>query len=413
MPIASAARHQTSYVREVSVGVTPANPAMQALRHTTCSLGLSRDSFTSNEKRPDRQIADVRTGTDKISGSIGFELSLEAFDDFLEACLAGTWQANVLNVGTEQRSFTIERGFPDIGQYLLYRGCFVNKLSLSVKPNAMITGSFDVVGLSGAVGAAPLNAHVAPAPTHMPYDSYTGELKEGGTPLAVVTGIDISLDNGIAAQYGVFQRSAKFVDWGKSTVTGTMTAFFEDASLIAKFLDETPTSLEFTIGSNVNGYTFLLPSIRYTGSEAPMQSDGPISISLPFAAKLDPVIGTNLRITRHGVVQAVPPLLTSSTPADNATDVAVNTPLTLTFNKSVKAGVGNITITNGNDDVRVISMADASVAIAGAVITVTPATSLKAADVYHVLVDATAVIGLDGAPFAGIADSTTLNFATA
>lgn len=39
--------------------------------------------------------------------------------------------------------------------------------------------------------------------------------------------------------------------------------------------------------------------------------------------------------------------------------------------------------------------------------------TLKAADVYHVLVDATAVTGLDGAPFAGIADSTTLNFATA
>ena len=83
--IANAARHSLSYVPETIHGVTPDNPVMRNLRHTSCALTLSRDSFTSEEKRADRQISDVRTGTDKIAGSIGFEPSWGEFDILLEA----------------------------------------------------------------------------------------------------------------------------------------------------------------------------------------------------------------------------------------------------------------------------------------------------------------------------------------
>ena len=413
--VASAARHSVAYVLETTAGVTPPTPTMKALRYTTCALGLSRDTLTSQERRPDRQISDVRTGTDKINGSIGFELSLEAFDDLLEACLAGTWAGDILSVGTEQRSMTIERSFPDIGEYITYRGCFANKMSLSVKPNAIVTGSFEIVGFSGDVATAPLAADVAAAPTHKVFDSYTGELKEGGDVIGVVTGIDLSLDNGIAAQYCVFQRSASFADWGKATVTGTLTAFFESGGLLRKFLSETPTGLEFTVGDDNGGYTVICPSIRYTGAELPVQSDGPITLSLPFAAKFDPATGTNLRIVRHGAAPALPaaPTLISSVPADDAVDVPVGSAITLTFSKPVQAGSGSITISNGADDVRVIPVTDASVAIAGAVVTITPVAALKAADVYHILVPGTAIRSTDGAAFAGITDPATLNFATA
>ena len=40
------------------------------------------------------------------------------------------------------------------------------------------------------------------------------------------------------------------------------------------------------------------------------------------------------------------PQLQQTTPADNATDVAVNANLILTFNEAVKAGTGNIEIRN-------------------------------------------------------------------
>lgn len=173
--IANASRHSLAYVLEETHGETPANPQMKLFRHTSCGLVLSRDSFLSEEKRQDRQITDVRTGTNQVGGSIGFEPSLENLDDFLEACLAGTWDDNgVLRCGTEERSFTIERGFTDVGEYTRYKGCFLNRLSLSIQPNAMVTGSFDVIGLDAENAKTPLAAApMAPKATRQ-FDSYTG-----------------------------------------------------------------------------------------------------------------------------------------------------------------------------------------------------------------------------------------------
>lgn len=65
--IANASRHALAYVREETRGVTPADPAMKYLRHTSCNLNLTRDAFTSAELRRDRQISDVRTLANKIT----------------------------------------------------------------------------------------------------------------------------------------------------------------------------------------------------------------------------------------------------------------------------------------------------------------------------------------------------------
>lgn len=353
--IANAARHSLAYVLEETPGVTPAKPAMRSLRHTSCNLGLSRDSFTSEEKRADRQISDVRTGTDKIAGTIGIELSYGEFDALLEACLAGDWTDDVLACGVRERSYTFERSFGDIGQHIRYRGCYLNKLSLSVKPNAMVTGSIDIIGLSGEVAAAPLAAAPAPSLTGRQFDSYTGVLKEGGQAIAVVTGLDLSLDNGIQPQYVVFNRAAAFVAWGRATVTGTLTAFFEHAGLIRKFLDETPTSLEFSlISPDGEQYAVVLPNIRYTGADLPMDADGPISISMPYSAVLDHATGTNLIIRRGRAADAKAPTLASGGLASGAVGVPVGAPIVLAFDEPVRAGSGNITISDGAGDTRIV-----------------------------------------------------------
>ena len=299
MKIAHASRHAIAYVLEEEHGVTPDNPSMAYLRNTSCTLNLTRDSFTSEELRKDRQISDVRTGTDQIGGAIGFEPSFGEFDAFLEAVLAGTWTDDVLTAGVEERSFTIERQFTDIEQYVRYRGCFVNQFSLNLQPNAMMTGSFEIVGLSGETADTPLTASVAASRTGRAYDTYSGELRDGDDTLAVVTGLEFTLNNGIQPQFVLFQRAAPFVTWGRSNCTGTLTAFFEDARMIQKFLDETPVDLHFTIGRPQDGqYQFTLPRILYTGTENNMEQDGPISISMPFQAVLDPEAGTNISIKR-------------------------------------------------------------------------------------------------------------------
>ena len=83
MTIATGARHDLTYIAEVTYGTTPSSPALKAIRHTGTTLGLSKDSIESEELREDRQIAHYRHGNKSVSGDINFELSYTSFDDLM------------------------------------------------------------------------------------------------------------------------------------------------------------------------------------------------------------------------------------------------------------------------------------------------------------------------------------------
>lgn len=301
MAIASGSRHELTFIKEITPGTTPANPQTACLRHVGCSINLSRDSFQSNELRGDRMIADVRTGCDKVGGGIDFELSYCEFDPLLAAALAGNWTSDVLKAGSAEHAFTMQRAFGN-GAYGIYRGCYINQLSLSIKPNAMVTGSFTVAGMSGEFVAAPLCAAPTASQENRGYDSYTGTLESGGTEIAVITGLDMSLDNGIEPQFVIGSKTAPFVSFGRSNLSGTVTAFFADRTMLDLFLNETPASLSFTFGltdGSENAYSLHIPRAIYTGADAPASGEGPITLSMPFMAVLDPTEGTNIKLTRH------------------------------------------------------------------------------------------------------------------
>lgn len=106
------------------------------------------------------------------------------------------------------------------------------------------------------------------------------------------------------------------------------------------------------------------------------------------------------------------PELVSTTPGDGALSVT-GSRVVLTFNESVKAGTGTVTLSNGSDDVRVISASDSTqVTISGSTVDINPSADLRAGTTYHVLIGGTALTDLAGNPFAGWSEATTLNFTT-
>ncbi|MFZ4523968.1 MAG: FG-GAP-like repeat-containing protein [Chlorobium sp.] len=105
--------------------------------------------------------------------------------------------------------------------------------------------------------------------------------------------------------------------------------------------------------------------------------------------------------------------LSSATPTDDATAVAVDSNITLTFNKAVEAGTGSIVISNGSGESLTINVADSSqVTFSGSTVTINPANDLQAGNVYHVQMSSGVIKDLAGIAYAGISDTTTLNFAT-
>ncbi|MEI6746774.1 MAG: Ig-like domain-containing protein, partial [Methylococcaceae bacterium] len=112
------------------------------------------------------------------------------------------------------------------------------------------------------------------------------------------------------------------------------------------------------------------------------------------------------------IVDKTAPLLTQTTPNDNVTSVLVNTDLKLVFNETIRAGAGDIVISNGKD-IRTISIADKSqVTINGNTVNINPKADLLAGGNYNVQLSTGVILDKAGNTFAGISNATTFDFTT-
>jgi hypothetical protein len=108
-----------------------------------------------------------------------------------------------------------------------------------------------------------------------------------------------------------------------------------------------------------------------------------------------------------------PPLLVSRAPADDSTEVPVNTNLVATFDELVRAGTGFVTLKRSSDDSTVESFDvtnPSEVVFSGSQLTIDPNGNLAPGVAYYVLIDASAVEDLSGNPFAGLDLKTAWNF---
>lgn len=138
------------------------------------------------------------------------------------------------------------------------------------------------------------------------------------------------------------------------------------------------------------------------------QSQVEIRIMTTDAVGSDEWIGIdNIKVTSKALApDTTPPLLSSSTPADNAVGIGQDAKLVLNFNEMVKLGSGKITITDGAGDIRVIDVQDASqVSVSGQSVIIKPSASLHTQTTYHVSIDGGAVQDIAGNAWAGTGDN--------
>jgi hypothetical protein len=112
-------------------------------------------------------------------------------------------------------------------------------------------------------------------------------------------------------------------------------------------------------------------------------------------------------------VSSIPPTVTTFSPADEATGVAVGTNIVLTFSEAIKAGTGNLVLTNTANaaDTRTVSVSDASqVSISGNQLTLNPTADLLGGANYALTLGSGVVQDLAGNAYAGINNATALDF---
>jgi hypothetical protein len=305
MPFSQGSRAGLSYVEETVFGTTPLTPALVQLPYTTHSLSLSKERVTGNDILPDRMPRVDRHGNRNASGDIVVDLRKGDYDPFFESAFFNTFSTNVLKVGTTPKYFSIEDAATDISQFRLFTGMAVSSMAVSIRPNQMVTATMSMVGKDMSIGGTSVDPTKTASSLNAPFDAYSGLLRIGNTGGAltaatIVTGIDFTINNSLAPTFVVGSSSTPQLEYGMATVEGTITAYFEDLSLVNRFLNETETALEVAVDdpTGASDYTFLFPRVKINGADIPVDGFTSRIITLPFVALFDTVENTNIKLTR-------------------------------------------------------------------------------------------------------------------
>ena len=301
MAFSQGSRSSLSFVTEATFGTTPAG-SFTGLPFSTHSLNLTKDVLTGTDIEADRMPRVNRQGNRQVGGDIVVDLRDGDYDLILESAMLSTFATDILKVGVAPKFFSIEDYAADIDQARLFTGMSVSTMAISLAPNQMVTTTFGMVGKDMTISGTQ-KTQVA-ATGAQPFDAYSGDIAIGavGTPVAsaIVTALDFTLNNSYAPTFVIGDDSAPSLEYGRAEVEGTMTAYFEDAALINRFLNETETAIQVSVDdpTGANAYIFDFPKVKINSADVGV--DGPTSrmITMSFVALFDSTLGTNLQITR-------------------------------------------------------------------------------------------------------------------
>lgn len=194
------------------------------------------------------------------------------------------------DIGTTLSTFSLERQFQTITQYQLFTGVTPNGMNIKCTAEQMNTIEFPLLGIKpvGMTGASVASGYSA-ATTSSPFSSFDGNLYEGGALIAIVTAVDLALANGRQLTGVIGSKYSPDIFEGEAMVTGTISAFVQDAVLFNKFLNETVSSLYLKLG-DINGTDFhniVCNRIKYTGNTMDPPPEGGVIQSMPFQSLVD------------------------------------------------------------------------------------------------------------------------------
>jgi hypothetical protein len=307
MSFSQGSRSGLSYIVESTFGTTPAGN-FTAIPRNTDNLTFSKERVEGREIQPDRMVRVDRHGNKTAAGDIVVDFRANNFDDFLESALQNTWDnspvgaPDVLKVGTTPKFFSIEEAANDINQYRLFTGMMVSSMAMSIAPNQMVTATFNMLGKGSTISGT--GKTVDAAAINQPQDAYSGDTLIGdvasATTVNIVTSIDFTIDNTVEPTFVVGSDETPQLVSGMASVEGTITVYYEDASIINRFINESESELIVSVNdpSGSNLYTFGFPKIKVNGADVPVEGDGARTITLPFVALYDDTEDTNFYIER-------------------------------------------------------------------------------------------------------------------
>lgn len=287
-----------SYGVEGTWADTSTVTSLQAIEVNSFGLDPSASFYSDSPIVSNRMPRTPRKGNTSIEGDIGLNLRHGAFDELLAAAFLNDWNTNELKAGKTEKSLTFEANLESIGTIKRYTGNYVSSFQLTVPQDDVVSATFSMVGKEVTEESIELQT---PASVVNKEPLYHGgsTLKEGGTTIAYLTSVSFTLDNQYGPDFALTSNKPYDMTYAVANVTGEVTAYVPDLTLFNKFLNETVTSLDMQLfDPQGNSLQFVLPKVKYSGANMPIDDDQAIELTLPFTAYYDSTEDTVAKIVR-------------------------------------------------------------------------------------------------------------------
>jgi hypothetical protein len=189
------------------------------------------------------------------------------------------------------RKFGVEIYSSDIDISQLYTECRVGGFTMQLPATGMGTIEVPLMGRDMEVasgGSAPFFVSPTAETTSGCIAAVNGLLRIGGSTVGVVTGLNIQMNLNPTADPVVGQNFVPEITLGRANVTGQITAFLQDSTIINYFKQETEVSvlayLTASSAAAADAISVYLPRLKVGGADIGTTGEGLQSITLPFQA---------------------------------------------------------------------------------------------------------------------------------
>lgn len=282
--------------------------ASTSLDFTT--LGLSVGQWISIGGATAAEIFDTgANGFAKITTITATALTLDNIASLATDSAAGktisVFFGDVLKIGTTPGCFSIEKVL--LGQttpaFVVYTGMVVNSFAVTAESGSILNGNFDFLGDDASVSETALDATPTAASTNEVLNAVNNaSISEAGAVVTLpnfIQSFTLNLANNLREQTAVSKLGLVGIGSGDADVTGTMTTYFGDKSLLEKFLNNTASSVNFRAAKNTQALIFTVPNIKF--DTAPVTADSrniDVTVDLTFTGLLDTTTSTSLQLDR-------------------------------------------------------------------------------------------------------------------
>lgn len=189
------------------------------------------------------------------------------------------------------RKFGIEVYHSELDVHRFFTECRVGGVQLQLPPTGMATIEVPMIGRdmeTNSGGSSPFFTSPTDATTTGILAAVNGLIRLGGTNVGVVTGMNVNLNLSASADPVVGQNVVPEIFLGRADVTGQITAFLEDFTLLNYFKNETEVEiiayLTASSAAAADAMSIHIPRVKFGDADIGLQGEAGIPISMPFTA---------------------------------------------------------------------------------------------------------------------------------